>query len=208
MTTMKTAYPELLWPFKNLPQNYVVLDLETTGLIDDIGAPSILAIGIVEVNDGQPVNGTEMFARPSRPITQEAAAIHGITENKAANFPALEDSWGTLSSLLHGRLVVIHNAAFDWVVISEAGRIHQLQLPSVQGIFCSQRSAHPWAQAIGMDVSDRGPSLDSLTKQLELRDRRSERAGYHGALIDAQQTVAVVECLRERGQQKHATPAE
>ncbi len=200
MTIMKTAYPELLWPFRSLPKDYVVLDLETTGLIDDIGAPSILTIGIVEVKDGQPGNGTEMFARPRRPITQEATAIHGITEDKAASFPALEESWDTLSSLLHGRLVVIHNAAFDWVVISEIAREKQLQLPNVEGVFCSQRSASPWAQACGLTLSGRGPSLDTLTEVLRITNLRAKNKGIHGALVDAKQTVKVVERLRGRAQ--------
>ena len=43
----------LLWPFRNLPENYVVLDTETTGLFDESGAPGIVAIGIVEVSNGK-----------------------------------------------------------------------------------------------------------------------------------------------------------
>lgn len=196
--TNSTGYPELLWPFKNLPQDYVVLDLETTGLFDESGAPSILTIGVVEVVAGEPVGGAEFCARPRRSITREASAIHGITERKAAGFPELEESWETLTLLLQGKLVVIHNASFDWLIIRDAAITHRLQVPAIQGVFCSQRSAQPWAVANGIETSSRGPSLDALTQALALPDRRSALDGQHGALIDARQSVDIVESLRRR----------
>ncbi len=37
---------QLLWAFKALPESYVVLDTETTGLFDEQGAPGIVSLGL------------------------------------------------------------------------------------------------------------------------------------------------------------------
>lgn len=177
MEESKIAFPELLWPFLNVPDEYVVLDLETTGLFDEEGAPSILTVGIVGVSEGTAVREIEFQARPSRPITQGAMAVHGISEAEAGRFPELNECWDDLVSILHGKLVIIHNAAFDWLVINEAARNNKFQLPRVKGVFCSQKSAYPWALAVGLEVSTRGPSLDSLTQKFEVRNLRADIGG-------------------------------
>jgi|TARA_B110000037_G_scaffold97730_1_gene114585 DNA polymerase-3 subunit epsilon len=66
----------------------------------------------------------------------------------------------------------------------------------VAGVFCSQRAAQPWAQSVGIACSERGPSLDALTKHLRIKSLRQANNNYHGALIDAQQTANVVRHLQ------------
>ena len=39
-------YNELLWIFTQLPDNYIVLDTETTGLPDEQGLPDIVSLGL------------------------------------------------------------------------------------------------------------------------------------------------------------------
>jgi DNA polymerase-3 subunit epsilon len=197
MEKHKVEFPELLWPFLQVPDDYIVLDLETTGLFDEGGAPSILTIGVVDVSRGQAVSEIEYRARPSRPITEGARAVHGISEAEASEFPEINNCWDDLLSILHGRLVVIHNAAFDWMVINETARKHKFRVPHVEGVFCSQKSSYPWALAVGLEVSARGPSLDSLTRKFEIHDMRADIEGLHGALVDAKQTASLVEVLKE-----------
>jgi DNA polymerase-3 subunit epsilon len=197
MKNLKIAFPELLWPFLNIPEEYVVLDLETTGLFDEEGTPSILTIGVVGVSGGRAVQEVEFRARPSRPITAEAMAVHGITEAEASGFPELDECWDELDSILGGHLVVIHNAAFDWMVINEVARTNTFQVPRVKGVFCSQKFSYPWALAVGLEVSTRGPSLDSLTQKFEVHNMRADIEGFHGALIDAKQTANLIEVIKQ-----------
>ncbi len=42
-------YSELLWIFTQLPDDYIVLDTETTGLPDENGPPDIVTLGITVV---------------------------------------------------------------------------------------------------------------------------------------------------------------
>ena len=57
-------YPELLWIFSRLPDHYVVLDTETTGLPDEKGLPDIITLGITIVNDRSIIESTEFSIRP------------------------------------------------------------------------------------------------------------------------------------------------
>ena len=193
---MEIAFPELLWPFLNVPEDYVVLDLETTGLFDEGGAPSILTIGLVCVAGGRVVQEIEFRARPNRPITEEARAVHGISEEEASGFPELSECWDEFLSIICGQLVVIHNAAFDWIVVNDIAQTTFLQVPEVKGVFCSQKFSYPWALAVGLEVSSRGPSLDTLTQKFEIHDMRADIEGLHGALVDAKQTANLVEAIK------------
>ena len=44
-------YKELLWIFTQLPDDYIVLDTETTGLPDENGPPDIVTLGITVVRN-------------------------------------------------------------------------------------------------------------------------------------------------------------
>ncbi|MFC1335441.1 MAG: 3'-5' exonuclease [gamma proteobacterium symbiont of Clathrolucina costata] len=186
----------LLWPFRNLPENYVVLDTETTGLFDEDGAPGIVTIGVVEVSNGKSVKANEYAVRPHRQMTNEASQINGISDQQAQSFPTFTSKWPEIRADLTGRLVVIHNAIFDWPLLIEHVVRYGVDEPSILGVFCSQRAAQPWAKAMGLKCSDRGPSLDTLTEAMGVNSFRSELDGIHSASMDAKQTAEVVEALR------------
>lgn len=187
---------QLLWPFKTLPESYVVLDTETTGLFDEHGAPGIVSLGLAMVHKGNVTEAAEYHFRPHRPMTAAASQVNGISNTQAQGYPLFSSHWAEACDWLSGRLIVIHNAEFDWSLIIDHAERYQVEPPSTTGVFCSQRAAQPWAKAIGLKCSQRGPSLDTLTQALKIEDLRSENHGVHGAMIDARQTAAVVEALR------------
>ncbi len=189
-------YSELLWVFSRLPDHYVVLDTETTGLPDEKGLPDIVTLGITVVKGRSIIEATEFSTRPQRNITKEAEAIHGISNELAANFKPFDSQWPEIAGILNRQLVVIHNASFDWPVLLNQLKRTGLEQPNTSGVFCSQKAAIPWAQANSFECSYRGPSLDTLTVILEVEDLRNAMNGMHGAKIDSQQTAYVVEKLR------------
>lgn len=190
-------FPELLWSFATLPGSYLCLDTETTGLPDERGPPDILTLGLTEVHQKEIVSSVEFMIRPVREITEEARSIHGIGDDEAKTFEELRLLWPDISTQLSGRLVVIHNASFDWPILLEQLSRYGLSFPKVVGVFCSQKSAHPWAIANGLKCTNRGPSLDVLTSVLAVENLRSQQEGRHGAGVDSRQTVLVVEELRK-----------
>ena len=189
-------YPELLWVFSRLPEHYVVLDTETTGLPDEEGLPDIIALGITVVRDRSIIDTAEFSTRPQRTISKEAETIHGISNEQASGFRAFDSQWPEIANWFHDQLVVIHNASFDWPVLLGSLNRYELEAPKTRGVFCSQKAATPWAQANNLECSHRGPSLDMLTKILDVGDLRKEMSGVHGAGIDSRQTACVVERLR------------
>jgi len=192
-------YSELLWTFIQLPDDYIIVDTETTGLPDEKGFPDIVTLGITVVRNRKITESIEFEIRPQRRISDEAQAIHGITNEQAQKFESFECQWNQVSSYLANQLIVIHNASFDWpIVINQVAR-HRLRMPSIKGVFCSQKAAFPWAKAMNFPCSSRGPSLDTLTKELGVEDLRIQADGIHGAKIDSQQTALVVEKIRHYG---------
>ncbi len=90
-----------------LPDNFFVLDTETTGLDDNA---EIVEIAIID-NYGEAALNT--LIKPTQPIPDKATAIHGITDDMVADAPTWVDIYPTLSELVWDADVFIYNAAFD-----------------------------------------------------------------------------------------------
>ena len=198
-------YNELLWIFTQLPDNYIVLDTETTGLPDENGLPDIVTLGITVVRGREISESIEFKAQPQKRISEEAQSIHGITNELAAAFERFDSQWQRIAGYLQDQLIVIHNASFDWPILLDHVARYGLAMPQIQGVFCSQKAATPWAQAMNLPCSHRGPSLDTLGEQLGTEDLRVKANGLHGAVIDSRQTAQIVEVMRHDGDFRETT---
>ena len=196
---MISQYNELLWIFTQLPNDYLVLDTETTGLADEKGLPDIVTLGITLVKNQEIAEPVEFETPPQRRISEEAQAVHGISNEQAARFESFQSHWSQIADYLKDQLIVIHNASFDWPILLDHVARYGLEMPKIQGVFCSQKAAIPWAQAMSIPCSQRGPSLDALTKAFEVEDLRAKGNGVHGAKIDSRQAALVVEVMRHYG---------
>ena len=192
-------YNELLWLFTQLPDDYIVLDTETTGLPDENGLPDIVTLGITVVRGRGIADSMEFEVRPTRTISEEAEVVHGITNEQASIFDSFESQWNQIAEYFNDQLVAIHNASFDWPILLDHITRHDLTMPPIKGVFCSQKAAIPWAQAMDVPCGHRGPSLDTLTEILGVEDLRAKNDGIHGAEIDSRQTSRVIEMMRAYG---------
>ncbi|MEU7134210.1 3'-5' exonuclease [Streptomyces sp. NPDC046261] len=106
-------------------------DLETTGT--DPAQARIVTAAVVETKGGEPVRGLHWLADPGVPIPAEAAAIHGITGERAAEQgrPAREVVEEIADALTgHWALgvpVVAYNASFDLSLLQAELRRHGLR---------------------------------------------------------------------------------
>ncbi|MGP3981541.1 DEDDh family exonuclease [Streptomyces sp. KR80] len=107
------APPAPAWP-EAYPEGYAVVDVETTGLARDDRIVSAAvyrldARGEVEDHWYTPVNPE----RDPGPVW-----IHGLTSELLADAPLFPEIADALSERLDGRVLVAHNAVFDWSMIA------------------------------------------------------------------------------------------
>lgn len=181
----------------------IVLDTEMTGLSAE-NVDKLIAVGAVELIDGKQT-GKTFYAEinPLRPVSQEVARIHELTDERLKNkatFPQIAQSF---LDFIGASPLVIHNAPFDLAFLNAeltaAGfapiaedRIVDT-LPIAKRLFPEQR--------VG---------LSDLCKMFEIfQGRPTPRAGkrrertagqeqpFCGALFDAQLLAKVYVCLRK-----------
>ncbi|MEU8570473.1 exonuclease domain-containing protein [Streptomyces pathocidini] len=108
----------------------VGFDLETTGT--DPAEARIVTAAVIEAVGGEPARRREWLADPGVPIPEEAAAIHGVTTERAAaeGRPAREVVEEIAAALAGywtaGVPVVAYNAAFDLTLLAAELRRHGL----------------------------------------------------------------------------------
>jgi len=93
----------------------VFLDLETTGASAD--RDRITEVGVVQVADGEYIGEWSTLVDPGRAIPPAIVSLTGITDQMVAGAPSFEDIGTKLLEQLEGRLLVAHNARFDYAFL-------------------------------------------------------------------------------------------
>jgi DNA polymerase-3 subunit epsilon len=104
--------------------NPLFVDTETTGLDS---AAEIIEVAVLEP-DGTAL--LETLVKPVDPVPQEATAIHGLANVDLVDAPAWPDVAARLGELMHGRLLIAHNASFDMRMFEQSSRRHGLATPA------------------------------------------------------------------------------
>ena len=94
-----------------LPEDYVALDLETTGL--DPEWDSIIEIGMVRVRHGEVVAEYSTLVNPGMPIDDFITDLTGITNDMLAAAPALPEVLPAARDFLGDDIILGHNINFD-----------------------------------------------------------------------------------------------
>lgn len=89
-------------------QNFVVLDVETTGLGADA---EICELCVLDGVTGKPL--FDRLIRPTKSIPDDVIKVHGISNEMVAEAPYFKDVSDELMSVLSGRTIVAHFAEFD-----------------------------------------------------------------------------------------------
>lgn len=94
--------------------NFVVLDLETTGLQGPDKGGRIIEIGAVKVENFQIVDRFSTFVNPEVKISKKITEITGITNEMVKDSPVIWTVIHELWDFINGYTIVAHNAKFDW----------------------------------------------------------------------------------------------
>ncbi len=102
----------------------VFLDLETTGA--SAGQDRITEVGLIEVDGGYFVREWSTLVNPGIPIPPLIQSLTGINDSMVATAPHFEDIAEELYEAIDGRMLIAHNARFDYGFLEhEFSRIDQ-----------------------------------------------------------------------------------
>jgi len=105
-----------------LPQPLIFLDLETTGMTAT--HDRITEIGLVEVANGEFVGRWGQLVNPEKSIPPFIQSLTGITNEMVRDAPTFEQLAPELFRRLAGKVLVAHNARFDYGFLkNEFGRL-------------------------------------------------------------------------------------
>lgn len=94
-----------------LPDSYVAVDLETTGL--DPNWDDIIELAAVKVENGNITAQFESLVNPGCPIGDFITELTGITDDMLANAPTLDQVLPDFLSLIQSEVMLGHNFGFD-----------------------------------------------------------------------------------------------
>lgn len=156
--------------------DYVIVDTESTG--PDIRHDDIVQIGAVRIAGGRIVDGDafERLVNPGRPIPDTSARFHGITDDRVAGAPGVEDALDEFLEYAGDAVLVGHNIAFDLSLMNRTRPVENPVLDTMLlsiGAFEERRDHTLDALAEHFDepVTDRhtAPGDAALTARLFLR---------------------------------------
>lgn len=98
----------------------IFLDLETTGA--SAGQDRITEVGLIEVDDGYFVREWSTLVNPGMPIPPLIQSLTGINDAMVATAPYFEDIARELRDAIAGRMLIAHNARFDYGFLEQEFR--------------------------------------------------------------------------------------
>lgn len=103
-----------------MPGNYVVFDLETTGL--DGNKDEIIEIGACKIVNGQIEEVFSTFVKPNKHIPKEITELTGIDDDMVKDAPTINYVLPDFYKFCYGAPMVGHNVSFDISFIYTAGK--------------------------------------------------------------------------------------
>lgn len=102
-------------------KDYVVFDLETTGLSPK--EDTIIELSGIKVRDGRTVEEFSTLVNPGRPIPYSATRINGITDSMVADAPSLPEALERFLLFAGDDILVGHNIhTFDMLFLRSGAR--------------------------------------------------------------------------------------
>jgi len=100
--------------------DFLAIDLETTGL--DARTDEILSFGFVPIRKGlvHLAEARHMLVRPTRPVPEQTAIIHGLLDGYLENAPPLDKVLPKVLKAMTGLVPVAHHAPVEREFLSNA----------------------------------------------------------------------------------------
>lgn len=156
----------------------LILDTETTGLSAKSG-DRLVEFAAVEMIDRR-ITGSNLhiYINPERDMPEEAARVHGLTEEFLADKPTFAQVGQKIADFIKGAELIIHNAPFDVSFLNM--EFTRMGLPEIADLAFEVTDTLVMAK---QRFPGQKNSLDALCNRLKID--RSKRV-LHGALIDCE----------------------
>ena len=182
-----TIHTALQQPLRDT--NFVVVDLETTGLKP--GPAAITEIAAIRIEQGRLVEEFHSLVNPGRRVPAQITRLTGITDEMLRDQPRIDAVFPQLHTFIGSMPLVAHNADFDLAFLNfDARRL--LSNPLLNPSVCTLRLAKRLLTGI------RSRSLDSVASHLGVSGPDRHRA-LGDARITAEVFLIFLEQLPERG---------
>jgi DNA polymerase-3 subunit epsilon len=170
-----------------LKGRYLVVDTETTGLVD----PEVCQLAYV-LEDAKYF---DTYVKPQKPISPEATAVHGITDEMVADGHGINAYWPEVSNDILGRKIVGYNLQYDLKGIAHSLTLWGVEIdPKNYGVFdvmycyaAFHGEVHPTHGTF------KWQKLEEAYKQCGI-----EWGDMHNALSDARGTLALLWYISEQ----------
>lgn len=170
-------------------ETFVAFDTETTGAYP-LGF-EVVEFGAVKWKDGKIIDELQVLVKPSKPMSKEVIAIHGITNEMVADAPPLSSQIQRIRDFMEGAVLMAHHAPFDLGFMTFHFEENGIPLPT-KPVLCTSLLARKWIP------ESANHKLQTLVGYLKL-----EKGTAHRALDDARACLHVgLECLKRAGEGK------
>lgn len=166
-----------------LLDNYVVIDLEMTGL--NAKTDRIIEVGAVKVRDKKPVDTYTALVNPERVLSKELVELTGITDEMTgaarSQNPVIEEFFAFLGD----DVLVGQNVIFDYSFLKQWASNHKyaFERTAVDTLKLARKFLKP----------EEKKDLASLCRYFGVRQQNA-----HRALDDASRTQQIFERMKER----------
>ncbi|MCF8010058.1 MAG: DEAD/DEAH box helicase family protein [Clostridiales bacterium] len=92
-------------------QNFIVCDLETTGINPE--KCNIIEVGIVKVNNSEITDRFQSLIKPPGKLPVKIKRLTGIKDDMIYNSPSIEDISSDITNFIDNEYIVGHNISFD-----------------------------------------------------------------------------------------------
>lgn len=165
---------------------FAVLDVETSGF--DPGHARVLSVAVLVVTaDGATRDAMHTLLDPG--VDPGPTNIHGLTAAMLAGQPHFAEIADQLATLLHRRVLVAHNAGFDYAFLAAEAHRCGTELP-ITSALCTLELA-----------SQLNLGLDSLSLAALAKHWNITQARPHDALDDARVLAATLPRMLTRAAQ-------
>lgn len=172
----------------SLNTDYVVFDIETTGLKSNFD--QIIEIGAVKISNNQITDRFQSFVNPNRPIPYEIIKLTGIHNDDVISAPNIDEVLPRFLEFAEDRVVVAHNAGFDMSFISEACRLQNIEYnPKVLDTVALSRNLLTQLKNV---------KLDTIAKYFNIELLNHHRADQD-AYCTAEILIELLKLAKEKG---------